>query len=269
MNDEFEIEALDLEAYLRRIGMPEAPAPTATGLQALHFAHATHVPFENLDILHGRPIRLDMASLQAKLGRNERGGYCFEQNLLFAAALERVGFGVMRLAARVRAGATRLLPRTHMVLLVEAGSRRWVCDVGFGADGLLHPLEFGDGGIGRQFGWSYRVVDDHGLWVLQLLTDGTWGDLYAFTVEPQHLVDYEVANHYTSTWPESAFVKNLTVQLPGPEVRTTLRGRELTLNRPDGVEKRALSGDEELLDVLATTFGLRFPAGTRFNYGRG
>ena len=61
-----------------------------------------------------------------------------------------------------------------------------------------------------------------------------WVDLYGFTLEPQLPVDYEVANHYTSTHPESRFVKGLTVQLPTPAARTALRNRELTVDR-DGV----------------------------------
>jgi N-hydroxyarylamine O-acetyltransferase len=60
-------------------------------LDAIHLAHATTIPFENLDILLGRPIRLDLVSLQDKLVRDRRGGYCFEHNTLLAAALEAVG----------------------------------------------------------------------------------------------------------------------------------------------------------------------------------
>jgi N-hydroxyarylamine O-acetyltransferase len=92
----------DLAAYLRRIGLDARPPATAAGLAELHLAHATHIPFENLDVLLGRPIRLDPASLQRKLVGARRGGYCFEQNLLFAAALEVVGFRLTKLAARVR-----------------------------------------------------------------------------------------------------------------------------------------------------------------------
>src|SRR5579863_4240379 len=104
--------ALDLEAYLERIGFQGAVAPTLEALEALHYAHATSIPFENLDIQLGRPIKIDLESIQAKLVRRGRGGYCFEQNTLFAAVLERFGFSVTALAARVRKGATRVLPRT-------------------------------------------------------------------------------------------------------------------------------------------------------------
>src|SRR5262249_56642878 len=59
--------ALDLDAYRERIGYTGELAPTRPVLEALHLAHATHVPFENLDIQLGLPIRIDLDSLQAKL----------------------------------------------------------------------------------------------------------------------------------------------------------------------------------------------------------
>ncbi|MHC5544329.1 arylamine N-acetyltransferase family protein, partial [Singulisphaera rosea] len=110
---------LDLESYLARIGYAGDLAPTLGVFEDLHLAHVSHIPFENLDILLGRPICLDLESLQAKLVRGKRGGYCFEHNLLFAAVLETLGFPVTRLAARVRYGTLQLLPRTHMLLRVE------------------------------------------------------------------------------------------------------------------------------------------------------
>ena len=160
---------LDLDAYLRRIDYGGALEPQLPALQALHLAHATHIPFENLDILLGRPIRLDLESLQAKLVAGGRGGYCFEQNTLFAAALRALGFEVTLLAARVRFGATRVLPRTHMVLKVASEGAEWLADVGFGAAGLLLPVRFGDGEEVRQFAWTYRLIEEDGQWVLRSL----------------------------------------------------------------------------------------------------
>jgi N-hydroxyarylamine O-acetyltransferase len=100
--------------------------------------------------------------------------------------------------------------------------------------------------------------------VLQSRQAGGWLDLYAFTREPQYPADFEVANHYTSTHPSSIFVRSLTVQLPTAEARYILRGRELSVQRAGGTSKRAVGDDEELLRVLAETFGLHFPPGTRF-----
>jgi N-hydroxyarylamine O-acetyltransferase len=87
--------ALDPDAYLSRIGYRGPLAADTATLRALHLAHATHIPFENLDIQMGLPIRLDLDSLQDKLVRRRRGGYCFEQNSLLQAVLRSAGFEVI------------------------------------------------------------------------------------------------------------------------------------------------------------------------------
>jgi len=259
-----EADKLDLSAYLQRIEYAGDLRPSVAVLQALHLAHATHIPFENLDILLGRPIRLDLASLEAKLVNGRRGGYCFEQNLLFSAVLRQLGFSVTSLAARVRYRTTAILPRTHMLLLVGVAGEQWLTDVGFGADGLLLPVPMTASQGVRQFKWSYRVVEEAGLWVLQSLAERAWMDLYAFSLEPQQAVDYEIANHYVSTHPSSRFVKMLTVQLQSPEVRHILRDDEYVEDRGDTATSRNVPNESELLELLASTFGLRFPADTRF-----
>jgi N-hydroxyarylamine O-acetyltransferase len=254
---------LDLDAYLRRIGYAGALAPTRGVLEELHLAHATHIPFENLDIHLGRPIRIDLASVQAKIVQSRRGGYCFEQNTLLAAVLERVGFRVKRLLARVRLGASRVLPRTHMVLEVEVDGSPILADVGFGTVGILLPMPLAAGEPVRQFAWTFRLVEEPGLWVLQGRQGDGWLDLYAFTREPQYPVDFEMSNWYTSTHPDSRFFHTVTVQRSTRDIRYLLRGREFTVVRGEQTTTRTLA-EEEVLRVLADDFGLDFPPGTRF-----
>jgi N-hydroxyarylamine O-acetyltransferase len=153
-----------------------------------------------------------------------------------------------------------------MLLLVDVEGSTWIADVGFGLEGILFPLPFAPGPETRQFHWTYRVMEESAHWVVQAHRDGSWTDLYSFSMEPQHLADFEMANYYVSTHPESRFVRTLTAQLPTPEARFMLRNRELTTDRGESTTSRMLADDEELLEVLAETFGLRFPAGTRFNY---
>jgi N-hydroxyarylamine O-acetyltransferase len=234
-------------------------------LRRLHRAHALSIPFENLDILLGRPIRLDLDSLQAKLVEGRRGGYCFEQNSLFAAALGAIGFEVTPLAARVRMGRSDPSPRTHMVLAVGVDGLSWLTDVGFGGDGLLDPLPFEDERPVSQGAWTYRLRREQDEFVVQSLRGDAWLDLYAFTMEPQSPIDYEVANHFTSTWPRSPFVTGLRVQKPGPDERLALLDDTFIVQRPDKEERTPVNSAEELLAILADRFGLVFPDGTRFS----
>ena len=259
-----EAGALDLDAYLARIDYSGERGATAKILRALHRAHATHIPFENLDIMLGKSIRLDLDSLQTKIVGNRRGGYCFEQNALFAAALERLGFGVTRLAARVRFGTDEVRPRTHMALKVEADGKSWLADVGFGGWGLIEPIALVDGEDSKQGVWSFRLRREDEQWILSCPQCPISADQYSFTLEPQLPIDYEPPNHFCSTWPQSSFVQLVTAQLPLENVRTVLRGGELSTADASGVRTEKIEGDAALLQVLRERFDLHFPDGTRF-----
>ena len=258
----------DLDAYFARIGHIGELAPTAETLCALQFAHITSIPFENVSVQLGQPMPLDVPSLARKLVRERRGGYCFEQNGLFAAVLERLGFKLIRLAARVRLGAHRTLPRTHMLLLVEADTIQWVADVGFGGWGLLKPIALEAGAQARQGVWTMRLRREENQWILQCLECPGGPDLYAFTLEPQQPVDYEPANHYCATHPNSRFVQTFTVQLPGLEERTILRGRDLIVANQTGEQTARIDGSGELLDYLKTRFGISLSDADRAQLSR-
>lgn len=257
---------VDMTAYLQRIGYDGALSPETAVLDAIHLAHATRISFENLDILLGRAIQVDLESIQHKLVYGGRGGYCFEHNLLLAAVLEELGFHVTMLAARVRLGSDQVRARTHMLLMVELEGARVLADVGFGAKGFLKPLPFQPGEIFQRYHWTYRIVEADGNWVLQSREKNDWIDLYAFTLEPQYWIDYKVANHYVSTHPDSQFARGIIVQRPTPAARYSLLNLEYSVDQGNSVTTRTLGDPAELLQVLNEIFGLDFPAGTRFRF---
>jgi N-hydroxyarylamine O-acetyltransferase len=155
---------MDIEAFLARIDYSGIRTPTAATLKGLHRAFLTSVPFENLDIHLGRPIRLDEASFFAKLVQTRRGGFCYEMNGLFAAALRRLGFDVTLLSARVVVGGKAGPEFDHMVLLVTLEDR-WLADVGFG-DSFLEPLCLDDPRDQARDGREYRVAREGPDWTM-------------------------------------------------------------------------------------------------------
>jgi N-hydroxyarylamine O-acetyltransferase len=255
---------LNVDDYLVRIGERPPLAPTLEGLVRLHRAHSAAIPFENLDILLGRPIVLELPALARKLVLDRRGGYCFEHNTLFRAVLETLGYRVAAFAARVRTGTTAVRPRTHMLLQTELPEGAFLSDVGFGGDGPIHPIPFLED---REIwvGWNgHRLHREGELWVLQGNAGSGWTDLYAFTLEPCHDVDFEMANHFTSTHARSPFVQNLIAQRSWPERRAALRNRELTVRQDGDPTVTTIRDPEHLLEVLSSVFDLHFPADTRF-----
>ncbi len=257
MSDDWSVAQLDLDAYLDRLGLAGEPLPASgQALARLHRAHLAAIPFENLDILLGRGIRVDLESIQAKLVRARRGGYCFEHGQLFGAALERLGFGVDRLLARVwRPGATSA--RTHLTLRVTAGGQAWLCDVGFGSS-PAEPVSLAAEGPRQAGAWTYDVVpgDPPRSWALRELQAGEWVTQYTVEETSVHPIDIAVSNHYTSTHPDSWFTQLPIVVRREPEAIRSLLGRAYTITRPGHVKERRDLSEAEWKDALREELGL-------------
>jgi N-hydroxyarylamine O-acetyltransferase len=250
----------DLDRYLHRVGLSGTPS-----LAELHRAHVTHILFENLDPLVGIPVSLEPDALARKMVDNGRGGYCFEHNLLFARALEALGARVEVMLARVRNGRppTSVSALGHLLLRVEYEGAVWHADVGFGQGTLLEPIPFGPGGPYEQSGWSYRVVAEEQLLVLETATDEGWRELYAFVPEPVPPIDLEVNNWFICTNPQSPFVTRLLVTEHAQDgSRTTLSdfGGEMVLmvQTPTGSKREPVARDS-VPELLERRFGLREP----------
>lgn len=254
---------LDLDAYLARIGLRGRPE-----IDEVHRAHATSIPFENLDPHRGVAVSLAPPDIERKLVTERRGGYCFEQNLLLTDALQALGADVQLLLARVRLGAPAGLvrPRSHLVLRVDDGAGAWHADVGFGLGALLEPLPFGPGEEHEQAGWRFRVVRDGPELVLQSVLDGGWVDIYGFHPEPVPVIDVHVSNWWTSTHPYSPFVTGFIVAAQTDDgARTALSDWEslgasdgtfaLTEQTPAGQTVDSVSA-AEVGEVLAARFAL-------------
>ena len=256
----------DLDAYCARIGYTGPRAATHSALAALVEHHALALPFENADVLLGRPIPLDVPSLQAKMIGSRRGGYCFEHNLLLAGVLRQMGFDVAthlgRNLWRVPAGV--ILPRTHMVLTVSLDRERFVVDGGYGGVGLTSPLRLDGSRTQSSLFEEQRVAAAPAGYVVQARIGGDWQDLYAFTDEAVPFVDFEVANWYTATHPQSRFRQNLIVCFTTREARSVLFNRELTTYGHASKETRFIGTPGELLEVLSSRLGVDLPPGTRF-----
>ncbi len=247
----------DLDAYLARLGYGGATDATPATLAAIHEAHAAVIPFENVDVLLGRPLDLTPEGVVAKLVAARRGGYCYEHALLLHAAFTALGFPVSLLAARVRMGYAGPRPRTHALLLAEAGGERWVADAGFGLRGLLEPLPLREGAEADLPLASFRLAREGAEWVMRSrLAGGDWEDLYLFSTEPQQPVDYVMANHFTATWPQSPFIRSLVVARVRRASRALLIDRTLSVTTSAGTESREVAGPPDLYRTLTETFGL-------------
>jgi N-hydroxyarylamine O-acetyltransferase len=265
----------DLDAYLARVHYQGARAPTLTVLRDLTAAHAQTIPFENLDVLLGRRIDLEIDAIFDKLVSRRRGGYCFEQNGLLLHVLTALGFQARPLSARVRIDRPRdqMPPRTHVFIGVEIDGQSWLTDVGVGALSLTAPLRISPDVAQQTPHETRRLVREDARegprWFHQVLLGEVWADVCEFTGEEMPGIDREVASWFTSAHPASHFRNRLVVARAAPDGRRiTLLNRELKLRDRDGhAETCPIESAPALLATLAEHFGLHFPADTRFGAG--
>lgn len=256
---------VDLDAYLARIGLSGPVQPTEEWLIRLHRAHAQAVPFENLDILLGIPIRGDLPGLFDKLVTRRRGGYCFEQNGLLGAMLTKFGFTATSLLGRSTFGNPTPRPRGHLITLVEIEKRLWIADVGFGGYGLLEPLRFEPEIEQQAGGETYRIIASSTGFEVEMWTAGAWKSLYWCDFAPCHPVDVEVMNFYHGNSPASFFNQTRVVARTLSDRRLLLTGNELKSVTKDGAGPvELIDGIDRYKTILAEQFGIQLPAGAVF-----
>lgn len=256
----------ELASYFDRILYAGPREPTLAALHGIVAAHAMAIPFENIDVLLGRGVRLDTGSLVAKLVGGGRGGYCFEHNTLLLHALRALGLSVEGFAARVLWGRPEGDPtaRSHMLLRVMLPEGDFLADVGFGGLTLTAPLRFETGTEQQTPHEPHRLVARDGEIELQARLDGDWARLYHFLPQKQLPIDYEQANWFTATHPESLFTNHLLMARPEPDRRYALFDREFTVRHRNGrIERRSLADAADLAYVLARCFRIAPAAAAR------
>ena len=254
-------EAFDQDAWLKRISYKGPSTPSLETLQALVAAHSGAIAYESIDVLLGRPPKLDLASLQTKMIVGGRGGYCFEQNMLFRGGLRSLGYKVTSLQARVVRGLEIDAPRPmlHMVLRIDLPEGAFLADVGFGnlaptAALRLTPLVEQDTPheVMRFVAMGEELT-------LQAKLGERWEHIYRVVALPRVDAEYEVCNWFTGTHPQSPYLNNMIAARPGPKrTRLTLFNARFIVRHASGqVERRALESEADYRGVLTNEFGLK------------
>ncbi len=223
---------MNVDAYLERIGYHGPRQPTLETLSALHRAHMLAVPFENLDIHLGRPLVLDRDANFEKIVVRRWGGWCYELNGLFGLLLERLGFEVTLLGARV-VGERVGRELGHLMLRVDL-ERSWLADVGFG-ESSLEPLPLGDE--------PTQAVEAGGL-------------RREFELVPRRLEEFAEMCEYSQTSPDIMFTQRRLCTLATAGGRVTLSDLRLIERDGDRVSERELGGEDEWRRVLSERFAV-------------
>jgi N-hydroxyarylamine O-acetyltransferase len=253
-------EIFDQDAWLERIGYRGSRVPSLATLRGLVDAHSAAISYESVDVLLDRAPKLDLDSLQRKMIASRRGGYCFEQNMLFRGGLRALGFDVISLQARVVRGLAIDAPRPmlHMVLQVNLPEGPHLADVGFGNLAPTAPLKLSadlEQDTPHEVMRFIRMGDEL---TLQSKLGERWEHIYRVVLLPRVDAEYEICNWFTASHPESPYRANLIAARPGSNrTRITLFNARLNVRHANGeVERRTLAEKAEYRAVLAGTFGL-------------
>jgi arylamine N-acetyltransferase len=256
-----------VQEYLDRIQYKGPLDGSAKVLAALQEAHVHTVPYENLDILQGKRVSLEIPDLYEKIVVRKRGGYCFELNGLFAWLLRKLSYPVTEYYGRFLLDEEVKVPmRRHRILRVEAEGRVYICDVGVGLPAPSRPLLLAEKMEQKQGEETYRLGRDPVLgWIVQSLHKGVWENMYSFTEDPHYPIDYEMPNHWCLTHPDSIFRSLTMVYIRTLLGRNTVAETEDAAGRkvkefrkftPEGVETFIPETEEDYAEALYSYFGI-------------
>jgi N-hydroxyarylamine O-acetyltransferase len=222
---------MDATDYLARIGARDTDA-----LPVLMARHLEAVPFENLSVHERDAVPLEDAALVGKVVDRRRGGFCYELNGAFAWLLGELGYDVTRCSARVATDDGFSYPGDHMALVVRAGGRRLLVDVGFGRF-AVGPLDLDDHGAQPDRAGAFTVHDAPD-GELDVAADGKV--VYRLDPRVRLLADFIPMAWWHRTSPTSPFTREVTC--------SRLTASDLFIETSDDGSRteRTLSADERL-----------------------
>ena len=252
---------MNVKAYLERIGLSESDVSlTYEFLCRLQYAHVTHIPYENLDIIDGVPLSIEADDIFEKVVTRHRGGYCFELNCLLSHLLSELGFPVRDFLARFLRNETTTPVRRHRIIAVECEGETYICDVGMGQSAPRYPLMLKEGVIQEQFGETYKFErDELDGWVMYDLHNGEWRKFCSFTEERQLDIDFLLPSFYCEKHPASPFNTGVMAAITTNDGRKAINGSDYKVFVGGELTyiEEAMT-DERRLEILKKEFGIEW-----------
>ncbi|MFA5803094.1 MAG: arylamine N-acetyltransferase [Melioribacteraceae bacterium] len=245
---------MELEQYLKRIGVADIKPPSLDFLTELQNSHMLSIPFEDLDIPDRDKIVLDLERIYQKIILIIRGGFCYELNGLFHWLLTSLGFKVDMLSARVFNHERKDLGPEfdHITLLVHL-DKKYLVDVGFG-DSFCKPIEMPSGEC-EDISGHYRVynMDNNNFEVRRKGANG-WFLEYSFTITPRQFSDYNTMCDFQQDSPTSYFRTRMKCTIATPTGRITLSNNSLTVTENGKKAKTEVKNENEFYLLLKKYF---------------
>ncbi|ARO28596.1 MULTISPECIES: arylamine N-acetyltransferase [unclassified Rhizobium] len=250
-----------LDAYLARIGVERPSRLDIDSLSQLHRAHLMSFTWEALDAFMGWPSSITPAAAFAKMVERRRGGWCYEMNGLFGAALAALGFRVTRLCGAVdREKLGDIAIGNHLTLRVDL-DRPYLAEVGI-ADAIIEPVPLVAGPISQR-GFDFSIMPADGSWLR--FNNHVLGIAKSFDFRLDH--SDEAAMAATHGWlmqdPGSPFTNALAVLRHTADGYVALQNDRLRRVTANSLSEEPITSAAHLGDTFETVFDLDIPRSDR------
>jgi N-hydroxyarylamine O-acetyltransferase len=246
-----------LDAYLARIEVDRPVSLDVDSLSRLHRAHLMAFTWEALDAFMGWPSSIAPAAAFAKMVEGKRGGWCYEMNGLFGAALAALGFRVTRLCGGVdRETMGDIAIGNHLTLRIDL-DRPYLAEVGL-ADAIVDPVPLAVGPISQR-GFDFSIASTNDGWLR--FNNHAKGIAHSFDFRPDHSDEAAIAA--TLGWltqdPGSPFTSALAILRHTADGYVALKNDCLRKVTPDSVNEQRITSADHLADTFETIFKLDIP----------
>lgn len=257
----------DPKTYLNRIGIKTIIDINLTSLNLLIDSHHKNVPFENVGIYdYGYHVDLHEDALFEKIVMQKKGGYCFENNAVFASLLNSIGFDVRACACRVTRDQNKINAIRHRANIVRINDKDYFCDVGFGGYEYPLALEICEGKRVRCGNTEFYFARyDNDWWELHAIStfnpeigefdepkDSVYIMVGTYNVIPE---DFYTISEYCCTSAESSFTKQRRVYIQTETGMVSLVDNKLTII--DNLDVQVRNVDScDIYSVLKEYFGI-------------
>ncbi|OIQ19550.1 MAG: hypothetical protein BM556_03435 [Bacteriovorax sp. MedPE-SWde] len=247
------------ERYFRENGLNVSDASKNT-INGIIEAHLGNYTFNNVKIITSKNkiLSLDIDDIYKKIVIDKNGGYCFEHNKLIYEVFKTIGVEAKSFLGRVVYGdENQDASRTHRLTILNIESSEYLVDVGFGAYTPMCLVPLSGEVVVDPSGSSYRVVKKtKDKYQLETLRTKGYFVLYTFDKYEYQESDYDLANYYTNTHPDSKFVNQLIMSRKNKDETLLINNLLYSRISAAGRINLEINDSEHLKNVMSENFNM-------------
>lgn len=246
-------------AYLQKLGLTSAPEPSFEALSKLLALHQQTIPFENLDCMAQKPLKLNPDSLFEKLIAGRRGGISLELGTAFCCLLKSLGFDVQSYAANLITLDERDRQPLHRIACVQLDGKKYICDAGLYMETARTPMLLEadteqDDGVCK-----YRFKLNCGQYIFEQKERLLWTGLYAFKEADTPEAEFQKALNFCVNDRHSPFNKANKISIHLPDSLAHISADMIKYRRNgQTIKQLAIEDRRQMNKLLATVFHISF-----------